>query len=106
MTPRTATDKICIDCLGLSQFSTKKIEDCEGDTAMNGACPIYPYRMGGRISVKKIRKYCLYCQGNSSKSVEECTTFKCSYFPYRFGKSPAHANRRFRTPFHLLKQGV
>lgn len=96
MTPKEATRQVCIDCLGLNQFNSKKIDDCQGDTAQNGACPIYPYRMGKRISVKTIRKYCLYCQSGKSQSVADCTTAKCSFHGYRFGKNPACAGRGFK----------
>ena len=96
MTPQEALRQVCQDCLGLTQFSFSRVGDCQGDTAANGACPIYSKRLKGRVSVRLIRKYCLYCQGNSSRSVEECTTSSCGFHMYRFGKNPAMAHRRFK----------
>ena len=105
LTPKQAVKQMCVDCLGLELFNTKKIENCEGNTAKNGACPVYPNRLKGRTSVKTIRKYCLYCQGKSSKSIEECTTETCSFYIYRFGKNPACANRGQRgvNPFPIKR---
>ena len=95
-TPKEAVRAMCIDCLGLMQFNSMKIMDCQGDTAQNRACPLFPYRMGKRVSVKLFRKYCLYCTGNSREYIENCQTKTCALYPYRFGKNPAMFGRPAR----------
>jgi len=81
LTPRKAVRKICLDCMG--------------DKLYTGPCIFYPYRLGRkRISVKLIRKNCLWCMGGSSKSVEECPGKTCPLLPYRFGKNPKLAGKR------------
>jgi hypothetical protein len=87
--PARTVQLVCRDCLGLKDARTDIIKNCEGDTAQNGACPLYPYRMGKRISVKVFRKYCLYCNAGSSPLIESCPVETCPVFPYRFGKNPA-----------------
>jgi len=92
-TPKAACRKICIQCLGMARFDAAAIEDCQGDQAANGACPLYPYRMGRRISVKVFRAHCLCCMGGNRVLVSECETFDCELHPYRIGKNPAMAGR-------------
>jgi hypothetical protein len=99
MTPQEATRKTCIDCLGLNQFHTALITDCQGDTALNGACPMYHKRLKGSVSVKLIRKHCLYCQGKNSDAVADCNTTSCSFYIYRLGRNPARAGMGRRDAF-------
>ena len=93
LTPKEACRAFCTQCLGLAQFKTSAVQDCQGDTALNGACPLYPYRMGRRVGVKVFRAYCLYCMGGNRDSVRGCDVSGCELFPYRFGKNPACAGR-------------
>lgn len=65
------------------------VKDCEGDQARNGACPLYPYRMGKRPPVSIFRKYCMYCTNGDRKYVEDCPAASCPVYSYRFGKNPA-----------------
>jgi len=88
LTPGQAKRKLCIQCVGTSQFNSGLVKDCGGDKAGTGACPIYPYRTGNRVSVKTIRKFCLNCMGGSYDAVAECNTEGCPAFQYRFGKNP------------------
>lgn len=94
LTPRESVKAYCIQCLGLIQFNQKAIEDCQGDRAANGACPLYPYRLGKRPSVKVFRQYCLYCQGGSKEAVADCIVKDCPCYPYRYGKNPALIGKR------------
>lgn len=89
LTPKEAIRAYCQQCLGMKQFNTEMVKDCQGDTALNGACPFYPYRMGKRPSVKVFRKYCLYCQGGSRENVLKCPVESCPAYPYRMGKNQA-----------------
>jgi len=38
--------------------------------------------------MRAIRKYCIGCQGGSSKAVAYCTVTKCDLWPLRFGRKP------------------
>ena len=93
LTPKEACRAFCTQCLGLKQFKTAAVQDCEGDVALNGACPLFPYRMGRRISVKAFRAYCLYCMGGNRDDVRDCETETCEFHPYRFGTNPACSGR-------------
>jgi len=94
LTPKTAMRLLCQDCLGMVQFNRKMVADCQGDTAQRGGCPLYPFRLG-RVSVKALRKHCLWCAGGSKEYVRECLTETCPLYIYRYGRNPACANRRF-----------
>ena len=89
--PKNAIRSYCSQCLGLKQWNHKEVEDCQGDTALNGACLFYPYRLGKRPSVRAFRKYCLYCQGGSREAVSDCPTVSCPVYPYRMGRNPARS---------------
>jgi len=93
LTPKEAVKAMCVNCLGLNQFSAELVKDCEGNMALNGVCPLYPFRLGKRVSVKNFRTYCLYCVGGSKEWVSECPTKTCAIYPYRFGKNPALAGK-------------
>ena len=88
-TPKEAVRSYCTQCLGLGQWNRHMVADCQGDQAMNGACPLYPYRMGKRLPVSIFRKYCLYCTNGDRKYVEDCPAVSCPAYSYRFGKNPA-----------------
>ena len=88
-TPKEAVRSYCSHCLGMSQWNHKMVEDCQGDQAMNGACPLYPYRMGGRVSLRAFRAHCLQCQGGSREAVIDCNVTRCPCYPYRLGRNPA-----------------
>lgn len=87
--PRDAMRAICVECLGLKKFNADMIRVCQGDQAFIGPCPIFPNRLGGRISVKAIRAYCLLqCMGGSKKLVRDCDRVECPAHEYRMGKNP------------------
>lgn len=85
ITPGRAIRASCIDCVGLASL----VRECAGDKLHDGPCPFYPYRMGkGRPRLRLIRQFCLWCMGNSIKSVRECHTKTCPFHTYRFGRNP------------------
>jgi hypothetical protein len=88
ITPTRAARAFCTECLGMTKFSHKHISECGGDTALSGACPLYPARLMGRISLKYIRKHCLYCMGGNPVAVAECPAETCPLYVYRSGKNP------------------
>ena len=92
-TPKEACKKFCVQCLGLKRFDAEAIEDCQGDQAACWPCPLHPYRMGKRISVKMFRAHCLYCMGGNRDSVRDCETGGCELHPYRFGTNPARTGK-------------
>lgn len=94
MTPLEAIHRFCVVCVG-SPFG---IRDCGGDKCLNGGCDkngfcwFYPYRIGnGRPSVKLIRRYCVYCQGDRTDFVKECFGKDCPLHDYRMGTNPKRA---------------
>lgn len=89
--PKETVRAMCMQCLYLKRFNAAEIKDCQGDHI---SCALFPYRLGRRISVRKIREHCLYCQGDSRKGVAECPTADCHSHPYRMGKNPALAKQR------------
>ena len=104
MTPRKAVRLFCLDCVGGSQAEVKK---CRGDVCLNGGtnqigkCLFYAHRAGkGRVSVKTIRKMCLFCMCGDVKEVREChaspdqSGFGCPLHPYRMGKNPKLKGKR------------
>ena len=34
---------------------------------------------------RKIRRFCLWCCGDSRQSVEDCMCYDCEWWPYRLG---------------------
>ena len=93
MTPLRAIRKVCVECVG----SFHEVRDCGGDACLGvqgdrqGVCYFFPFRpTKGRPSVKLLRKFCLECQGGSSRLVAECRT-NCPLHQYRFGKNPKRA---------------
>ena len=89
MTPTQTVRAYCTHCLGMPQFNREMVRDCQGNTAYQGSCPLYPYRLGKRISVKVFRSFCLQCMGGNRDFVRECDTESCPIYPYRMGKNPA-----------------
>ena len=104
LTPNQAKRELCIQCVGKTQFNTEEISNCGGDKAGTGYCLLYPYRLGGRISVKTFRKFCLQCMGSARDGVEECTTKDCPAYPYRFGKNPACAGKDRKASTEVLRK--
>lgn len=95
MTPLKAIREFCVQCVG-GDAERLEVKTCGGDRCLTpgqgcdaeGVCLLYKYRMGrGRPSVKTIRKYCLYCQGNNSEHVRECSE-NCFLHDYRLGTNP------------------
>jgi hypothetical protein len=89
LTPSTAVRAYCTHCLGLPRYNAEEIRTCQGDKAPCGPCPLFPYRMGRRVSVKVLRRFCLQCQGGDREGVADCSTASCPVFPYRHGTNPA-----------------
>jgi hypothetical protein len=87
LTPKDTVRAICTDCLSLGRWNNEKVKDCEGDSV---GCVIFPHRLGKRISVKTLRKYCIIsCMNGYRDLVDTCVVESCPNFPYRFGKNPA-----------------
>ena len=87
-TPKQALRAFCKNCLGLKQWDAEAIKNCHGDQCIN-PCPLHPYRMGTRLSVKTFRRFCLQCMGGDRKAVDECPVKSCPLYQYRFGTNPA-----------------
>jgi hypothetical protein len=87
LTPKESVRAVCVNCLGMNQFNTEQVKECEGDHI---GCTFFPYRMGKRVSVKTIRKYCIKdCMNGYQGLVAGCTTKDCANHPYRMGSNPA-----------------
>lgn len=89
LNPGEAKRKLCVQCIGKTQFNSEEVDGCGGDKAKTGACPIYPYRLGKRMSVRVFRKFCLQCMGGSRDCVSDCETTDCPAYEFRMGKNPA-----------------
>lgn len=89
LTPTAAVRAYCTHCLGMVQFNSEQVKDCQGNQAYQGFCPFFPYCMGKRIPVKVFRAFCLQCMGGDRELVKECETVNCPVHPYRMGKNPA-----------------
>lgn len=88
LTPKRAIQEHCRECVS---GDLRHVRDCQGDTVQ---CPLFPVRLrNGRIPVRFIRIYCLYCMGGNRNLPSECSTYSCTLHPYRLGKSPSHQNR-------------
>ena len=92
LTPKETVRALCVHCLVMKQANQDQIRDCEGDSI---GCVIFPYRLGKRISVKMLRKYCIWCMGGSENknSVDDCSVKTCANYPYRFGTNPAYEGK-------------
>lgn len=103
LNPGEAKKKLCVQCICKSQFNSDEVENCQGDKAGTGACPIYPYRIGKRMSVKVFRKFCLNCMGGNRESVSDCTTTDCPAYEFRMGKNPVLAGRVVKAGVEALR---
>ena len=88
MAPKETVRALCKNCLGLKQWTAEVVRNCEGDQLVCGSCPLFPYRMGERISVKVLRKFCLQCMDGDRQAVDACCTNGCQAYEYRFGINP------------------
>lgn len=88
LSPQQTVRVHCIECLGLIQFNRTSIQNCKGDTCFIGPCPLFPYRLGRRISVKVFRAFCIHCMGGNRSLIKDCPSKSCNVYPYRFGKNP------------------
>ena len=87
-TPKSAIQEHCRECVG--GYMTQ-VKDCQGDTVQ---CPLFPVRLrNGKVAVKFVRPYCLYCMNGYRELAVECSTYDCTLHPYRMGKNPSHRNR-------------
>lgn len=87
LTPKETIRAYCTECLGMKQFNTEQVRDCEGDHVK---CSFFPYRLGKRPPVKVFRKYCLQdCMNGYRDFVADCTIEDCPNHPYRMGTNPA-----------------
>ena len=90
MTPGKAVRLYCLEC----RETFADVRDCECSAKSPFPCPFHGNRMRtGRVSVKTIRKFCLWCMGNSSTLVGDCKSEKCPLWEYRMGKNPKMADR-------------
>ena len=111
LTPNQTVRAFCTECLGLPQCNRSEIENCKGDTCVNG-CALFPYRLGKRIAVKVFRKLCTECMNGQLALIAGCPATKCKIYQYRFGKSPAHqkiirktpCGRRFEAKIQTIRQ--
>jgi len=86
LTPKEAVRAYCTQCLGMKQFNTDHVRDCQGDHVK---CPFFPYRLGKRPPVKVFRAFCIDCMGGYRDSVIDCPAPTCPAYPYRLGTNPA-----------------
>ena len=90
MTPGKAVRLHCLEC----RETFADVRDCECSAKSPFPCPFHGNRMRtGRVSVKTIRKFCLWCTGNSSTLVGGCKSEKCPLWAYRMGKNPKMAGK-------------
>jgi hypothetical protein len=85
-TPLQAIRAFCLVCMG-----GKDTPEARGEVkaCAESTCPFHPYRLGkGRPSVKKIKKVCLFCMGESTRLISQCVSKDCPAHPFRFGKNP------------------
>jgi len=91
LAPRETVRAYCTQCLGLRQFSADEVKNCTGDAVK---CPFFSYRLGKRVSVKIMRKFCLDCTNGDREYVAKCPATTCPVYPYRFGTNPALIGKR------------
>jgi len=90
MTPGKAVRLYCLEC----RETFADVRDCECSAKSPFPCPFHGNRMRtGRVSVKTIRKFCLWCMGNSSTLVGDCKSEKCPLWEYRMGKNPKRTGK-------------
>jgi hypothetical protein len=100
-TPLREIRKRCVDCSG---GELKRVKECEFGGEREEECPFYPLRMGrgSRKTLRRIRKYCLWCCCYQKHEVKLCPVVKCSLWEYRFGKRPKSLN----LPEIVVREGV
>ena len=109
-TPKEACLAYCRECVQ-GERRPELVESCQGDQAIGGLCPFYPYRLGQkRPSVKVIRKFCVQCMGGSEHLVRDCESVECLCWPYRMGTNPSRkgiGNEKayFWNPFPWIEGG-
>ncbi len=106
MTPTEAVKRKCSDCLGLNTYNKEAVKGCMGNTCLSGPCPLYPYRMGRRVSVKVIRQFCIQCMNNQPSLVADCPSKSCPLYQYRMGTNPARAGLGNISNLHLSGRKV
>lgn len=102
-TPVQAMRQNCLQC---SEYR-KDVANCPATD-----CPLYEYRMGRgpkegtprRTPLKAIRAYCKYCTLDNGKYIAFCpcdglNSTRCHLWPYRFGKRPASAAKRYHPAY-------
>lgn len=118
LSPMQTVRAQCVECLGLTRWDRKEIENCKGDTCKTGPCLFWSYRLGKRIPVKVFRKFCIDCMNGQLSLISECTSPNCKIYPYRMGQNPlrqgignhgARIGREFRKrdqQLTILDQGI
>jgi len=46
--------------------------------------------------LKRIRLNCIECMGGQSSYIEGCTSLKCQFFKFRFGKDPDPVSEKMK----------
>jgi len=90
-------------CCGVQSM----VKNCNGKLiSSKEICPLHAYRLGkGRISVKTIRKHCLYfCMGGSKKAVRECESVGCPLYKFRMGTNPNYDEKDRRKKSEVAKK--
>jgi hypothetical protein len=108
LSPVKAIHAHCRLCVG----NPRDLKKCGGTHYLNGGCDakgvcwLYPYRLGtGRPSVKIIRKWCLWCQGESREYVRECDNPSCPLYDFRMGTNPHRAEASPKSPQNDVVSG-
>lgn len=98
-TPKEAIREFCRNCVS---GDIRKVSACGGDKI---ECPLYPVRLKeGKISVRHIRAYCLFCMLGSRELVFSCGDYTCPLSPYRLGIN-AKQKTRPGQPSEILQNG-
>jgi hypothetical protein len=83
LTVKKAIKLYCLECCGGSRNEVVLCPVKE--------CVLYPFRkrVGGRASVKLIRKHCYQCGEGTSDAIKKCEfKDKCVLYDFRLGKLP------------------
>jgi len=91
LTPLRAIRHMCLQCVE----TVYEVRNCQGDTSIDGPCPLFDHRSGHRPSraqrtpVKAIRAKCVSCMGGNYAEVRECPSeTTCPLWKYRLGTNP------------------
>jgi len=97
LTPLRAIRHMCLQCVE----TVYEVRNCQGDTSIDGPCPLFDHRSGHRPSraqrtpVKAIRAKCVSCMGGYYTEVRECPSeTTCPLWAYRLGTNPALVGKR------------